>query len=60
MNLGPMTWIVLFVLAALVVVGVTILARSGEHSGSPQCTRCKHINRKTAKFCARCGQALGE
>jgi hypothetical protein len=59
MSFGPMTWIVVLLLGALFVVGVAILARSGKEAG-PQCSRCKHVNRKGAKFCSCCGQSLGE
>jgi len=59
MVFGPMTWIVVTVLGALLVVGISILARAGG-AASLQCSRCKHVNRSAAKFCARCGQSLAE
>jgi hypothetical protein len=59
MNLGPMTWLVVMGLAILLIAGIVILARSGGGSGQP-CSRCKHVNRRAASFCARCGQSLGE
>ena len=57
MNLGPMTFIMVLLMGAMMAVGIGILARACREAG-PQCTRCKEVNRKAAKFCARCGQPL--
>ncbi len=59
--IGPMTFIVLLALAACVVVGLAVLARtrSAGRGGIKQvCTQCRNVNPPRAKFCAHCGRSL--
>jgi hypothetical protein len=59
-----MTLIVVAFLGVLLLLGIGILAMGmltrPRDGASPQCGRCKHVNRRAAKFCSRCGQALRE
>lgn len=60
MTFGPMTIIVTVFLAVCLLLGISILVGSyAAASAGPSCTRCRHVNRREAKFCAHCGTPLG-
>lgn len=57
--MSPMTFIVVAVLTACLLVGVILLFRSrGRRTGGGNCPRCAHQNDAPAKFCALCGAPL--
>ena len=59
---GPMTVIVVIVLAGLLVAGLLAVyrGRSARTSGrrAKVCQRCRNINPLHAKFCSQCGEPL--
>ena len=59
---GPMTLIVLVVLATMLALGLWIIVRAMRKRTGPRpriiCPKCKKKNRGHAEFCARCGRAL--
>lgn len=62
--MGPMTIIVILILIAAVLVGVTVLRRAGrDREGlrlgtETPCPHCRHLNPTHARFCAQCGKGL--
>ncbi|MFQ5495121.1 MAG: hypothetical protein ACE5EX_07035 [Phycisphaerae bacterium] len=62
MTAGPMTYLVLLVLALCVFVGLgTILVGLFGNNGrlkSRVCRQCRNRNPRHAKFCAHCGRRI--
>jgi hypothetical protein len=59
--IGPMTGIVVLVLAICLAVGLAALAhaRSARRAGRQKvCTQCRNVNPPRAAYCAYCGRAL--
>lgn len=60
--MGPMTIIVLLVIAVCIVVGIGILVRAGTGRTSGRrheiCSQCRTRNPHHAEYCSQCGRRL--
>jgi rRNA maturation endonuclease Nob1 len=56
---GPMTVLVMAALGLCLLIGLAVLFSAlAVRQDRPRCEQCRHVNRRQAKFCARCGKSL--
>ncbi len=59
--MGGMTFIIVFVVIAMTILGLIVLVQGGRDSSSDGeivCPTCRTANRAYARFCAQCGASL--